>query len=405
MSLKYRGSIGITGILLATTFAANGQQDGPARVIVVSPDTGALERGTTVGSLDQVIRSIPPPGSEERGRTLVFPDLTTKPKLADPSNPRGQPIAEEVVKSQEEYIKRLSKEERIRFEEFRRSMIGQDACFNAAEAFRRELENIEGKTEDGENARDQLLLLAKRYEIQCLAGPQEDGPANPSNKKVLRERIGVLATSRGAFCSAYLWSPSHLITARHCFYTLVETPRPDIPSVSDGNVYFQRLSEPGTNYEVQRIVEPSGLSLVPLSDIKTRVDFVYLKLINDIATAERAPPIADAQAWTPSFIAGYFPYASPISDSGSALPAVDSIRWARAGCAVVRTSGACLYHACQTVQGFSGAPVFSLRDGNVEFAGIHTEANGRSGECVVTGNSTGNIGVSAGRIRIYPPAN
>lgn len=380
------------------------QDSDAARVIVLAPDAVAIERAVSVKSLDEAQTFMSVVDDATRARLLVFPN-PLHPGLDHQTNPRGQPVGPgEPVKEQKP--KELSAEERKRLEEFRRKAQQEDSwrqCEQAAVSFRGQLERHEAITPSPGSAPDEILVGSRQYESKCLAGPQVSDDGMPSD--ALRERIGILTDARQPFCSAYVWDETHLITARHCFYDAIAKPRAGVlDQLAKAEIRFERLSEPGVQYTATRLIEPAGLDLVDYDPVSTRVDFVYLQASRSISVARPAPTVADAAPWTAAFVAGYFPYASPVSSDGTGLSASQSIRWAKAGCAVIATRGACVYHACQSVRGFSGAPIFALRGATLEFVGLHTEANGGSGECVVAGHTKGNVGVAATRIRRYPPA-
>jgi hypothetical protein len=376
-----------------------------ARILVLSTDGAAIERSLELHSMREVQGVISPLDPASRDRMLVFPGRLGTPNLDDITNPRGQPVGPGEAGG-EQNPKELTPEQRRRFEEFQKAARQQEIwrqCEEVALSFRGQLQSYEKNVSSLARPPDELLAEARRYESICLAGPAH-GSVGLAANDALRERIGTLAVAQQPFCSAYLWDPTHLLTARHCFQERVGVARPDVlRQLGEGEIRFERLSEPGVAYEVVRLIEPAGLSAVSRDPISTRIDFVYLELSQAVTASSPAPAIADAQPWATALVAGHFPYASPVAADGTALSASHSIRWGKVGCVVKRTSGACVYHACQSVRGFSGAPIFALQGETVQFVGLHTEANGGSGECVVAGYATGNVGVAATRIRRYPP--
>jgi len=248
--------------------------------------------------------------------------------------------------------------------------------------------------------RTNIVAAIKAYEASCLA------PVTPNTapQGVQMDAVAVLGAS-DPHCMATHLGNGVFVTARHCFYRAGDELLPEAETFTVSMVdksairipvriaAVQPFAAPGAGRRDILVLEAVGLPAA----VKARAGVRLL-------SSDQVAALKVAQA----FIAGYFPLANPdellpVNGDRGRLPewsqALRSTRTIGVGyCRVwdytppAADGAACVQHGCQTVKGFSGAPVFARKrsaGGDVwVMIGVHV-ANGENAASAVCGTFAG----------------
>jgi len=249
--------------------------------------------------------------------------------------------------------------------------------------------------------RTEIVDAIKAFDTTCLS------PLSPQTvpKGVQLDALAVIAGPLGVHCMATFIGKGLFVTARHCFYQSHGALWPDAQkftvSMIDKSALdvpvrvapSQPFATPGTGRRDILVLTSDGLP----SAFSTRAGAA-------MATSDKLPTLKVAQA----FVAGYFSLANPAAvlppnGSRGRLPEwSQALRYTRTvGVGYCRVwdytppavdGAACLQHGCQTIKGFSGAPVFARKRDVGEnvwvMIGVHV-ASGENADAEVCGTFVG----------------
>lgn len=200
-------------------------------------------------------------------------------------------------------------------------------------------------------AKAQPVIDAQRkFDKACLESsiPREMGPS------LMQRAVGVLMFENKVFCTAMRVSPTEIMTAQHCFVdpiTGLRTADAETSVKGQGRLWFAYEGEADTRYEVCHSSLPTprvGSNYAPAADVAR---------VRTAATRTAVPEIVFAKTPIETgmslYIRGYFPFAD---SSEGVLARMRSTK--AGGCFAHSAAGQCFFHACQTTQIMSGAPIF-----------------------------------------------
>ena len=235
-----------------------------------------------------------------------------------------------------------------------------------------------------------------QYDQNCLDWPARE---NKIVKKqfdfdLIAARTGVLRIDRSkagnrcrrwsesrnldVFCTATVVTGDYVLTARHCFVGEDGGWSPEKQCIQDGAVQFYTIATPNRAVTVSGMFKPE--------EVKERErvydDYAHLKLASPLSEIKTGTEFGRPPIYAPAFIMAYHYLAKPYGDKQ--WPEWrKKIRWTRPNCVVTRVSDKCTLTKCQTIDGYSGAPLWTLNDrGQTVFSGLQVEGGtGRVGEC------------------------
>lgn len=225
--------------------------------------------------------------------------------------------------------------------------------------------------------------IAVEYDIACLASlsPRKTkssaivpaawpavlaGAATDTN---LLGAIGLIEKDGKVLCAGLIRPDQTLITARHCL------SGGSVASLSVRSALGQVV---GTNVKV--------LQAPPTAETGVPADWAVLKLSPGSTSVAKTNIVKLRSPAEVTLFAAY-PYFEQIEyASADAFPRT-ALRFPRDGmCQAVLGYKGCLQLACQTVRGFSGAPLFSARnvDGSYDVVGFVSGSEGEDTQCEAT---------------------
>lgn len=230
------------------------------------------------------------------------------------------------------------------------------------------------------------------FDAQCLRRVNTtELPIELRPTQVLRS-VGVLrnALDNRVFCGGVLVDKDTVITARHCFIQASVGFNLNYAYISLGYIYFHRGHDEANSAQIASLIPPLEDLTKPVT---LEQDFVFLKLDKPIAGRPELSfrrPKAGERLWIP----GYFEHHSPelqslfsASLTGRVTPDWYSGLRATKGskCIVLDSIDSCFVHTCQTVPGFSGAPIISLtqsdKENHIVVVGLQSRTQSASDRC------------------------
>lgn len=197
-------------------------------------------------------------------------------------------------------------------------------------------------------AAEPVLKEQKVYEKACLTTVIPDGIDENKVKNV----VGILFNGENVFCTGYRIAQDEIRTARHCFITSNKGGLPYAVEAAQGKrkLYFMYEGEPDKKFEIDRTSLPQLIGL-PFSPEKDYVKLKIEKTANPVPTVRwsSSPP----ERGDSLYLRAYF----ELADGSEPLDKMRST--AHGGCSVTYVSGNCVFHACQTANIMSGAPIFA----------------------------------------------
>lgn len=227
----------------------------------------------------------------------------------------------------------------------------------------------------------------------CLTSSAEQ--ANIPDPQVPKRSLVIMSFYGKAFCTGMLLDEHTIITARHCFIRQ-----------SDGSVHkeFDVSGMPGFSVQTMDVKRRVVISKEAISALRVSGSFDIekdpVKIPVETVKAMGALPLPKvifkpAQAKQLLWVAGPFAlldqamamknaYLNP--STPSSVDWQDSIRWSNseaAQCRVEAVNKACIYHTCQTSEGYSGSPMISAVYADstgankiIEVVGVHSGTPG-----------------------------
>lgn len=232
------------------------------------------------------------------------------------------------------------------------------------------------------------------FDRSCLTASASQ--PNISDSRIPKRSLVVMSFFGKAFCTGLLLDEKTLLTSRHCFIRQ-----------SNGNLLteFNASELSGLNIQTLDLMRTVTLSKETIVKLKLAsgfdIDKDPVKIPVETAKAPSAQGLPKvlfkpAQAKQLLWIAGPFALLDQAvamqkayTEPGISAPRVtwqDSIRWSNsnaAQCTVAAVSQSCIYHTCQTSEGYSGSPMISAAystptGGNdvIEVVGVHSGTPG-----------------------------
>lgn len=249
---------------------------------------------------------------------------------------------------------------------------GQSQFFNVAE--KRISPGGDGYLTKSMDDRQSVIAAVEAYETACLKGVPLSGPNSASTARDLPiSRLAVLIDkAKAPFCMALHLGGDRFLTARHCLLNAEDGS--EIIERSGASIEMVDRSDPRSIPIKHAATQPFSLA----GKFSGRQDLLVIEAPTLAATVRaRRPanglgkPLTVAE---PAVAIGYFPLANPqqrfpttVGKRGLAPPWAEALRMTRTDginyCRVWSRSteldgSGCVEHSCQTVGGFSGAPVF-----------------------------------------------
>lgn len=249
----------------------------------------------------------------------------------------------------------------------------------------------------GEHYR-QLLVptdIARDFDIACLGSfaPRlaDAGSVRPEVLKNaeadgMLDVVGLLEVNGAIICAGLLRPDRKFVTARHCIEGSAGVPL---------KVRLASNRLPAMNVQVRR--HPSW------SELGVPADWAVLDLEPGPALPIPTSRLTSLTLPTKVSLIGTYRYAQPDVYAPGSVSFERDLRFPRDGfCEAIDELSGCLQLACQTVRGFSGAPIITSRgsDGSIEVIGFLSHSEGDAAACrkgVMVSNST--FAVSATQIQ------
>lgn len=238
-------------------------------------------------------------------------------------------------------------------------------------------------------------VLGPAFDRGCLRHPgsepdhPEAGVRPPSSDATLMGRMlaataFVTSTRTGfsePFCTGLLIRRSdgvRLVTAHHCW-----KPAAILQDLHFGRIRVASLTDPdGESWPLEQPSVAVRRSLLETRNFNT--DFIELRVIGGPADLPVVKP-APAQRYVDVVIPGFFRHHDRARAPAELGPIGKGLRVSNVGlCKVFDISDACVRVTCQTVGGFSGAPIFANRtesDGSLIVHGILSGGEGGADAC------------------------
>lgn len=209
-------------------------------------------------------------------------------------------------------------------------------------------------------------LIQRTYDQACLAAsvPREAlladpyptllTTAAPGQVSALRS-IGLLEAGGKIFCGALLRNDRTIVTARHCFDGRGGA------YLAAGQVTVHPIDGRGEAWTLAATIQKQGADGGKL----TKDDWAIVAIDTTAAIGAADLSLASPSKLGAATVVGYFTgHTATPPPPGSANGWQRGVRWPKPGlCQVIQIKPGCLQMACQTVEGFSGAPIFSLAPG------------------------------------------
>lgn len=246
--------------------------------------------------------------------------------------------------------------------------------------------------------------VAAAYDIACLGSVEPRGQEAPFLRDGLPAELAALSSPHGKtpiallevagkpFCGALLRNDRTLVTARHCI--------DDAQAAWDaGLLTIRPIDGRGGPWKVAPgILQPEGAVTASVGD-----DWAVLRI--ETTDAIEATPVSLKSALGPGpvSIVGYFKQHAAVGYGPGQSPAEwkRGLRWPRPGfCQIQEVRANCLRLLCQTVEGFSGAPIFDATTPTPTVVGfISRPASSSTGRCGSTQIASITLAASAAVIR------
>ncbi|ADG09414.1 hypothetical protein Cseg_0908 [Caulobacter segnis ATCC 21756] len=204
--------------------------------------------------------------------------------------------------------------------------------------------------------------IAARFDLACLGSYEpraQGGSYSPDIPPAILARsstsalaaVGLLEDENGPFCAGLLRNDRTLITARHCFEGARNV------AWTSGKVWVRPADGRAAPWPVAPRFKDHG------SGQAVEADWAVVEILTTDAIAAPATNLRQEAAAGPVSLVAYFDD-HKAADYGPAVSSAPSwrkgLRWPREGfCQVYREEKTkCVKLLCQTVEGFSGTPVF-----------------------------------------------
>lgn len=306
-------------------------------------------------------------------------------------------------------IRKLLRSQKIEIPEL--GIISQN-CQDASGAWQRSLDSVnvnvdplntlKGRIET--RVKLNLLKYSKEYEKYCL---KPGRPSEDKEAKLLANGFGSVAAfvvlGNKPICSALRVQENIVLTAKHCFYDVTTgTAKTNVP-ISRARIFLYDDKSQGVKI-VKELVNYSGVGAA--SDSHIYADYVYFETEPfSVPMVEKEITWRSPKSVETIILAGYFRFHDLDIRFDNDPKTQADLDWRRGVrlqgggmCRVIELNAdGCIAHYCQTDEGFSGAPIFSLddMDKNLVFLGLHVGSMGRGSECKFSqAAKAGNIAIA-----------
>ena len=180
--------------------------------------------------------------------------------------------------------------------------------------------------------------------------------ARESGNFYCEQAAGAFKSTDGVFCSAAILTESKIVSARHCFFE-ESGPRDLNLCLTSGAVEFSSFSDPNTAYPVSKSIDHPDAYPENRTD-----DYVFLDL--DTPNPDIKTPTfrrsADLQ-FAPAVIMAYHQL-MPGAQTADEPKWRSKVRHTNSSCGITRATNKCAVTNCQTINAYSGAPIWSIME-------------------------------------------
>lgn len=253
-----------------------------------------------------------------------------------------------------------------------------EACSSVAADFNRALEEAAVKQFDIE-AQLRKVALGRKVDSTCFRSVPAPAPMEV-------EAFGLLEYPGGKLnCAAVMTSSTTIVTARHCLYN-DQTGGPQV--IKWSFIRFRPWLDPGKRVPLQTVRIPETAPASSNDQFQAIYDVAEATLQEAIDGAPRVCWAGVTSPGEPLGLFGHLPEATaPIESEWPARLRIS----AGGTCVAQESSDTCFVHFCNAVPGFSGSPLFGLRDSScpdgVRVLGLHLAASGKSRGCATLGGN------------------
>lgn len=220
--------------------------------------------------------------------------------------------------------------------------------------------------------------VARAYDLACLGSfvPRKDAPAASLRPTILNDAdqpggmlsaVGLLERDGKIICAGLVRPDHSFLTARHCIEGAPAkglTVRPALGQAPSVAVMVRKAA--------------------PWTKIGVAADWAVLQLPAGAPIAAAPTNLVALDQTAEVTVVAAYPYADATDYEQAAPMPRRALRFPQAGmCQALLSFGGCLQLACQTVRGFSGAPIFSRRkpDGSYDVVGFVSGSDGSDSYC------------------------
>lgn len=249
----------------------------------------------------------------------------------------------------------------------------------------------------------------KLYYSNCLINPST--PYKGNNYEKIKERLGVIYDSnKQPACTVLRLSNKYIITARHCLYFYSGSFNVQKKYMLDWSFRFPFINHELSFNDIDTIYLPVVRNdhieflkksykkddVIDLVDNNSlRQDYILIEIKNNEFPYIESIKIKKADENEKLYFYGYYSRYKSFED----LNASKGFMQSDVGrCQVLKYNleNKCIYHGCNSIKGYSGAPLLTYENNQFFLIGVHTSGDQKEARCEtdVPNLSTVNVGVS-----------
>lgn len=229
-----------------------------------------------------------------------------------------------------------------------------------------------------------FFSAAAAFDRDCLASAE----SIPESLKAagIDAFVGIIRNGDAAYCTGFRIRQNVIATARHCLFDRANNVM--YRGFTPGGLSFSFAADGWQSHRVVQVVHGQAAQSAGMAGLPYGSDQDYLFLVTDSiqAAMPKLTFARDPKGREEVFVYGFFRNFDAAERAGLVQTGGVSdygLRWTKAGgCIVGALYGPCIYHGCQTLEGFSGAPI--IRRGStaaLEVLGIHVSGVGSDRVC------------------------